>query len=320
MRKSALRCLGMFGMMACIAVRAAWAGEPVVGVDVGAAIPISGFRKTADVGGVIAPFAGYQFGNKIAFTPLVQSHFAAFGTAVDEREESEITSIFGITGGGRLSLHDEHREVYVSAQGGYYSDITGPINDKGDGFSLGGGFNYEFQPGTALGLFLRRDQTSLRAARGSLEDLSYVMGGLSLQHRFQPPAPAPVVAQAPAAPVPPAPPVQKKIVLRGVNFDFDKAAIRADARPILDEAARVLKEESAIAVVVEGHTDAMGTEAYNQGLSVRRAGAVRDYLAAQGIDRGRMTVTGFGEMKPVASNDTGEGRAQNRRVALRIMQ
>ncbi len=311
----------MIGMLVCVAVRAGWAGEPVVGVDVGAAIPISGFRKTADEGGVVAPFVGYRFGDKVSFTPLVQPQFAAFGTAVDERPESDITSIFGITGGGRLSLHDETREIYVSAQGGYYSDITGPINDKGDGFSLGGGFNYEFQPGTSLGLFLRRDQTSMRAARGSLEDLTYVLGGLSLQYRFQPPAPAPAVAQAPPVPAPPpAPPVQKKIVLRGVNFDFDKATIRADARPVLDEAARVLKEESAIAIVVEGHTDAVGTESYNQALSIRRATAVRDYLAAQGIDRSRMTVTGFGETKPVASNDTDEGRAQNRRVELRVMQ
>jgi outer membrane protein OmpA-like peptidoglycan-associated protein len=131
-----------------------------------------------------------------------------------------------------------------------------------------------------------------------------------------PPPPPPRVAQAPPPPPPPPPPVKKKIVLRGVHFDFDKANIRSDSVPILREAANTLKENPSVHVVVEGHTDSKGTEAYNQRLSLRRAEAVKDYLVKLGVSASRLTVRGKGESQPVASNDTEEGRAENRRVEL----
>ncbi len=145
--------------------------------------------------------------------------------------------------------------------------------------------------------------------------------GLGVAVKFAAPqlaaAPAPP-PPPPAPPPPPPPPAKEKIILRGVNFDFDKSAIRADARPILDSAVDTLKEHGSIAISVEGHTDSKGTDEYNQALSVRRATAVRDYLAGHGIDGSRMTTAGFGESRPVASNDTDEGRAQNRRVELQV--
>jgi OOP family OmpA-OmpF porin len=109
-------------------------------------------------------------------------------------------------------------------------------------------------------------------------------------------------------------------VLRGVNFDFDKSNIRADARPVLDEAIATLKAEGGVAVIAEGHTDSKGTDAYNQKLSERRANSVRDYLVRGGISAGRIKVVGYGESRPVADNKTEDGRAQNRRVELRISQ
>jgi len=135
----------------------------------------------------------------------------------------------------------------------------------------------------------------------------------------QPPpaAPAPVAQVAPPPPPPPpAPPMKKKIVLRGVNFDFDKSNIRADAVPILEQACRTLKEEPNIDVSCDGYTDSIGTEQYNQGLSERRANSVRNWLVKCGISPSRLTSRGFGESNPVASNDTAEGRAQNRRTEL----
>jgi outer membrane protein OmpA-like peptidoglycan-associated protein len=133
------------------------------------------------------------------------------------------------------------------------------------------------------------------------------------------PPPHPRVAQAPPPPPPlPPPPVKKKIVLRGVHFDFDKANVRSDSVPILREAASTLKENPAISVIVEGHTDSQGTEEYNQKLSVRRAQAVKDYLETLGVAASRMTVRGKGESQPVASNDTEDGRAENRRVELLV--
>jgi outer membrane protein OmpA-like peptidoglycan-associated protein len=302
------------------AVAPASAGGPVVGVDAGATLPIGTFQRTTDPGGAIAPFVGYQIGKKFAFTPMVQPALFTFSTDVERDRDSDVTSIFGILGGGRLSWFDERKEIYFSAQGGYYTDLSGPVNDKGEGFNIAGGFNYEFWEGTAFGAFIRRDQSSMNAARGSTNDLTFLFTGLEFRHRFMPPPPAPAVAVAPPAPPPPPPPppAKRKIVLRGVNFDFDKAVIRSDAKPILDAAVATLKEESTIAISVDGHTDAVGTDAYNQGLSQRRAKAVRDYLAAQGVDPGRMSVAGFGESQPVAGNDTASGRAQNRRVELRI--
>ncbi len=120
--------------------------------------------------------------------------------------------------------------------------------------------------------------------------------------------------------MPPPPMTAKKIVLRGVNFDFDKATIRSDAEVILDAAVEVLKENSGVQVQVGGYTDATGPEAYNQGLSERRADAVRSYLVSNGVSAGSLTTAGYGESNPVASNDTRDGRAQNRRVELNVQQ
>jgi OOP family OmpA-OmpF porin len=114
----------------------------------------------------------------------------------------------------------------------------------------------------------------------------------------------------------PPPPTSRKIVLRGVNFDFDKADIRPDAQIILDTAAEVLNENSGVDVQVGAHTDATGTNAYNQSLSERRARAVRDYLVRGGVSGGRLTIQGLGASQPVADNSTRDGRAQNRRVEL----
>jgi OOP family OmpA-OmpF porin len=128
------------------------------------------------------------------------------------------------------------------------------------------------------------------------------------------------VVERPQPPPPPAPTpvVKKKIVLRGVNFDFDKSAIRADAAPILREAATILSENPSVQVSVEGHTDSVGSDSYNLKLSLQRATAVKGFLAKQGVAEARLSTRGFGESQPVASNDTGDGRAQNRRVELKV--
>ena len=123
----------------------------------------------------------------------------------------------------------------------------------------------------------------------------------------------------PPAPEPPPPPVRKKIVLRGVNFDFDKSNIRADAAEILEEAARILQDEPDVRISVDGHTDARGTDAYNDRLSERRAQAVVDRLTRLGVSRSRLEPQGYGESRPVATNETEEGRAQNRRVELNVI-
>ena len=104
--------------------------------------------------------------------------------------------------------------------------------------------------------------------------------------------------------------------LEGVFFDFDKATLKPEGRTKLDEAVATLNRYSDMRVEIQGHTDSLGTEAYNQGLSERRAKAVHDYLVSKGISASRLTTRGFGETQPVADNGTKEGRAQNRRVVL----
>jgi OOP family OmpA-OmpF porin len=127
------------------------------------------------------------------------------------------------------------------------------------------------------------------------------------------------VAEAPPPPPPPPPPapVHKKISLQAdTYFDFDKATLKPEGKRKIDEVVGEMKANPNIRVLVEGHTDSIGSEAYNQRLSERRANAVADYLKSQGIAASRITTKGWGETKPEASNKTKEGRAQNRRVEL----
>lgn len=300
------------------------AGEPYLGIDLGVAAPTEKFRKTADVGGVIAAHAGYRLftlADSFALSVEGTPQFAAFpiqsGVSTKGRD---IESLFSFTAGPKFSLMDDIIEAYFSAGGGYYTHTTGVVDDDGGGWYIAGGLNYQLGNGNLLGLFARRDQANMRPVKGpSTDDTTYFTGGLSFTHLFLqeepvapvPPPPAPPVAAAPA-------PVKKKIVLRGVNFDFDQAKLRADAKPILDEAIATLQQTPEVNVEVEGHTDDVGSEAYNKALSERRARAVADYLTAGGVSRARLNTVGFGENRPLTSNDTAAGRGENRRVELRV--
>jgi OOP family OmpA-OmpF porin len=106
------------------------------------------------------------------------------------------------------------------------------------------------------------------------------------------------------------------IRLRGVEFEFDRAEITGVSSVVLDVAVDELLKCPQVAVRVEGHTDSMGSDAYNQSLGRRRADAVRRHLVAGGVAAGRVTVRSYGESRPIAPNDTAEGRALNRRVEL----
>ena len=108
------------------------------------------------------------------------------------------------------------------------------------------------------------------------------------------------------------------IVLNGVNFDFNKATLTANAKTILDPVSGELTSHADIQVELSGHTDGRGSEDYNLKLSQKRAEAVRSYFIAHGIAAERMTAVGYGKTQPIASNDTDEGRERNRRVELKI--
>ncbi|HEX7046512.1 MAG TPA: OmpA family protein [Gammaproteobacteria bacterium] len=103
-----------------------------------------------------------------------------------------------------------------------------------------------------------------------------------------------------------------------ITFQTDSAALKTDFFDVLNAVASVLDEYEKTVVVIEGHTDSTGSEAYNQQLSEQRAAAVGSYLDSQGVGAERMVIVGYGEARPVASNATPEGRAQNRRVELTL--
>ncbi|MDB5972699.1 MAG: OmpA-OmpF porin, family [Hydrocarboniphaga sp.] len=109
------------------------------------------------------------------------------------------------------------------------------------------------------------------------------------------------------------------IVLQNVNFEFNKATLTGDSKTVLDSVAVGLKSDPQMKVELAGHTDSKGSDAYNLKLSQSRANSVKAYLVTQGIPASRLTAKGYGESKPVASNDTDEGRAQNRRVEFRVL-
>jgi outer membrane protein OmpA-like peptidoglycan-associated protein len=101
-----------------------------------------------------------------------------------------------------------------------------------------------------------------------------------------------------------------------VLFDYDRATLKPGAREKLARVAGVLLTYPGLELEVEGHTDSMGTDEYNQGLSERRAASVRDYLVSQGIPQATIEAMGFGESRPVVGNETASGRQRNRRVEL----
>ncbi len=108
------------------------------------------------------------------------------------------------------------------------------------------------------------------------------------------------------------------LVLRDVNFEFDKASLTADAQLTLDQIAAGLRGQPTMEVRIEGHTDSIGSDVYNLRLSKARAQSVRSYLIQHGIADSRISSEGYGESKPVADNDTAEGRAMNRRVEFKV--
>jgi OOP family OmpA-OmpF porin len=140
--------------------------------------------------------------------------------------------------------------------------------------------------------------------------------GALLGHAICDPVKTPPPPPVAAAPPPQPAPGTKLATVGSTYFDFDKSRLKPGELSVLNDAVKAMKDNPALKVSVEAHTDSVGSEAYNQKLSERRAAAVRDYLAQHGIDASRISTRGFGKAKPIASNDTAAGRAQNRRAEV----
>jgi OOP family OmpA-OmpF porin len=143
----------------------------------------------------------------------------------------------------------------------------------------------------------------------------------------RPAAPAPAPAPAPAAAPKPAPapaaaprPTSQKVTFAADTFfDFDKAALKPEGKSKLDGLVGQIKGITLEVVIAVGHTDAVGSDAYNQKLSLRRAEAVKAYMVSKGIEANRIYTEGKGKKQPVADNKTADGRAKNRRVEIEVV-
>ncbi len=132
------------------------------------------------------------------------------------------------------------------------------------------------------------------------------------------PAPAPAAA-APAAPAPMPVAAAKVTYASDAFFDFDKSVLKPEGKAKLDDLVGKVKGINLEVIIAVGHTDATGSDAYNQKLSVRRSEAVKAYLVSKGIEKNRVYTEGKGESQPVADNKTNDGRSKNRRVEIEVV-
>jgi OOP family OmpA-OmpF porin len=228
-----------------------------------------------------------------------------FGEADDRHR------FYGLAGLGiqeHQSVFDDGRDIYVSWGVGLRSEL---------------GRNLSLR--TQLEGRYDNDRATFDRDHGFIDMIASVGLTFSFGEPPRPPDPAPepepVRAPPPPAPAPAPEPEPEPEVLfdfdATVLFAFDSAELRPEAQAELDRAADVLAPRDDIVLIeVAGHTDSIGTEAYNQGLSERRAQAVADYLAERGVDRDRMEVVGYGESRPRVPNDSPENRQKNRRVTI----
>ncbi|MDO8375325.1 MAG: OmpA family protein [Polaromonas sp.] len=134
------------------------------------------------------------------------------------------------------------------------------------------------------------------------------------------PAPAAAVPAKPAAAAPVAPPAATKVTYAAdAFFDFDKSVLKPEGKAKLDDLVGKIKGINLEVIIAVGHTDAVGSDSYNQKLSVRRSESVKSYLVSKGIEKNRVYTEGKGEKQPVADNKTSEGRAKNRRVEIEVV-
>jgi len=222
------------------------------------------------------------------------------------------------------------------------------LNSTSVGPAVQAGFDYKLQKHWYLNADVKwfklgSDVDPASGTRVSTVHIDPLLFGIGIGYRFggheevalagspvPAPAPAPPPSAVTATPPPPchAPAgfkvdenchiIEQSVIVRAVDFEFNLSQLTVPARQTLDQVASALLTQTELNVEIQGHTDSIGSVAYNLNLSQRRAEAVKAYLISEGVSASVLTAKGYGKATPIASNDTAEGRAQNRRVAFEI--
>lgn len=207
--------------------------------------------------------------------------------------------------------------------------VTAPNPEKEEKFQAKVGLGLQYQINDAWAVRGEVERYRLRDPLGNRGEMD--LASISLIRAFgRPaartiPAPAPVAAPQevqPAAPIVEAAPqpVSEKVSFAAeALFDFDRALVKPEGKAALDDLMRKLQGMDTEVMIAVGHTDSVGSDAYNQKLSLRRADAVKAYLVSKGLDQARLYTEGKGETQPIADNATAEGRARNRRVVIEVV-
>jgi OOP family OmpA-OmpF porin len=236
----------------------------------------------------------------------------------------------------RLSLLGRAGVQYAKARTRYSGNFLNavsspnPPNEDRRHAKLGLGLEYKMTEALAL----RGEVERYRVTDGVQNNGDIHMASVSLVYKFGRPAkaayvaPAAPVVEAPveaprAEPTPPAkepvPTSEKVSIAAEALFDFDKAIVKPEGKAALDDLMAKLEGMNTEVMIAVGHTDSVGTNAYNDKLSLRRADAVKAYMVSKGLDPARLYTEGKGETQPIADNASAEGRAKNRRVTIEVV-
>jgi OOP family OmpA-OmpF porin len=232
---------------------------------------------------------------------------------------------------GRAGMN--YAKTSTHFNGNRLSAVTNP-NSSQSKFNAKAGLGLEYKFSEALALRGEVERYRVNDAVGNRGDVDLYSLGLVYKlgrpaakpvvyAPVQAPAPAPAVIAAPPPPAPPAPapvPVSEKVTFAAETlFDFDKSVVKPEGKAALDALLAKLQGMNTEVMITVGHADAIGTDDYNQKLSLRRADAVKAYIMGKGVDATRIYTEGKGEAQPVADNKTAAGRASNRRVTVEVV-